>query len=598
MSAKKELPLRSELRACDCWDLTPLYADDEAWEADFLKLDPALEKFLQYKGRLGESPETLLAALEEGDRFARLEEKLYVYAHLRHDEDTSNAHYTAMKGRMEAKGAEIGGKTAWFEPELMAIGPERFASFRASPCLAFYKRTLDETERERPHTLSEKEERILSLSSDVFGTSEKAFSMMNDADIRFPKIRDPKGRAVELTHGSYRKFMESRDRAVRRRAFRSLHKTFGSWRNTFAALLESTVKTNVLSARLRNFPDTLTMALSGANIPVSVYDSLIEAVHAGLPVYHDYFAFRAKRLGLKKLEMWDIQNTIVKSAPEVQYSWEEAVSLVKAACRPLGKTYLEALGKAFSERWIDIRECRGKRSGAYSSGCYDSNPYLLLNFNGTLDSVSTLAHELGHSMHSYFSNAAQKYHYASYHLFAAEIASTCNELLLNHYLAERTDDPAFKAYLLNQLLDDFRGTLFRQTMFAEFERDIYRRVEKGEVLTADLLCGLYADLNARYHGPAVNNTPEIQYEWARIPHFHYGFYVYQYATGISAAAAFAKNILEGNTEPYLKFLSAGDSKDVIDIIREAGVDFSTSAPVEAAVELFGKTLSSLKSLEI
>lgn len=598
MSEKKTLPLRSELAESDCWDLTPLYADDAAWEADFRKLDSALDEFLKYRGRLGESPEILRAALEEGDRFARLEEKLYVYAHLRHDEDTSNAHYTSMKGRMDAKGAEIGGKTAWFDPELMAIDPERFASFRKSPVLTFYKRTLDETERERPHTLSEKEERILSLSSDVFGTSEKAFSMMNDADMRFPKIRDSKGRSAELTHGSYRKFMESRDRAVRRRAFRSLHKTFGAWRNTFASLLEATVKTNVLSARLRNYPDTLTMALSGANIPPAVYDSLIEAVHAGLPVYHDYFAYRAKLLGLKKLEMWDIQNTIIASAPEARYSWEDAVLLVKEACRPLGGKYLAALEKAFSERWIDIRECRGKRSGAYSSGCYDSNPYLLLNFNGTLDSVSTLAHELGHSMHSYFSNTAQQYHYASYHIFAAEIASTCNELLLNHYLAARTDNTAFKAYLLNQLLDDFRGTLFRQTMFAEFERDIYRRVENGEVLTADLLCGLYADLNARYHGPAVHNTPEIQYEWARIPHFHYGFYVYQYATGVSAAAAFAKHILAGDTEPYLRFLSAGDSKDVIDIIREAGVDFSTPAPVESAIELFGKTLSSLKSLEI
>ncbi len=586
---------RAELAPAECWDLTCLYASDEAWEADFRKLDELLADFMQYKGHLGDSPETLKKAFEASDALSRLEEKVYVYAHLRHDEDTSDSVYSALKGRIEAKGAGIGGQTAWFDPELMSIEKERFQAFRNDPVLAFYKRTLDDTEREREHTLSEAEERILSMSSEVFGTSEKAFSLMNDADIRFPKIT-VKGKKTELTHGSYRKFMESPDRSVRRQAFKKLHQTFGDWRNTFAALLESTVKTNVFTAKLRHYPDTLTAALAGANIPSQVYTTLIDTVRRNLPEYHKYFAFRAEKLGLRKLEMYDIQNTIITEAPEVRYSWSEAADLVQKACRPLGEKYGKVLKQAFTERWMDIPECRGKRSGAYSSGCYDSKPYLLLNFNGTLDSVSTLAHELGHSLHSYFSHAAQEYHYASYHIFAAEIASTCNELLLNHYLMEQTSDPVLRAYLLNQRLDDFRATLFRQTMFAEFEWKIYQLCEQGEVLTADLLDNLYAELNAAYHGPAVHNTEEIRYEWARIPHFHYGFYVYQYATGISAAAAFAKRILAGETESYLRFLSAGDSQDVIDIIREAGVDFSTAAPVEDAVSLFAGTLQTLKQL--
>ena len=590
---RQKTPTRAELDPTLCWDLTPLYPSREEWEKDFRRLEDALAAFQRWRGRLAESPETLLHALEDGDALGRLEEKLATYAHLRHDEDTADPANAELNGRMEAKCAELAGLTAWFDPELMAIKKEVFDRFRKDPVLAFYKRTLDETEREREHTLSEPEDRILSMSSDVMSASEKAFSLMNDADLRFPKVRDASGKTAELTHGSYRKFMESPVRSVRRAAFQSLHKTFGSFRNTFASLLESTVKANVLSAKLRHYPDTLSAALSGANIPVSVYDGLIRSVRGGLSAIHEYYAFRADRLGLKKIEMYDIQNPVVPGVSDRRWSWKEAVELVKEACRPLGKEYGKALEKAFAERWIDVCECRGKRSGAYSSGCYDSNPYLLLNFNGTLDSVSTLAHELGHSMHSYFSNRTQKYHYASYHIFAAEIASTCNELLLHHCLMERNPDPAFRAYLRNQLLDDFRATLFRQTMFAEFERKIYSLCEQGEVLTADRLCGLYGELNADYHGPAVHNTPEIRYEWARIPHFYYGFYVYQYATGISAAAALAKNILEGNPDPYLAFLSAGDSRDVIDIIRSAGVDFSTSAPVDAAIGLFRETLHAL-----
>jgi oligoendopeptidase F len=299
-------------------------------------------------------------------------------------------------------------------------------------------------------------------------------------------------------------------------------------------------------------------------------------------------------MGLKQIEMYDISNTIVTAAPEQKYSWQDAVSLVQNACKPLGEEYCRVLQRAFDERWIDYKECKGKRSGAYSSGCYDSNPYILLTFDNTLDGVSTLAHELGHSLHSYFSHTAQEYHYASYPIFAAEIASTTNELLLHHYLMNHSDDPVFRASLLNNLLDTIRATMFRQTMFAEFEAKIYEKCENDEPLTPDDLCHEYAELNALYHGKAVKQTPEIQYEWARIPHFHYDFYVYQYATGIAAAVKFSQDILAGKTEPYLNFLRAGSSRDVIDVIRDAGVDFATSAPVDAAAALFDETLNELK----
>ncbi len=590
-----KIPSRNELNTADCWDLTPLYQNGDAWEEDFKKLDGKLNDFMRWKGHLGDSPEALLKALQASDDLDRLIEKLYTYAHLKHDEDTADREASARYGRIESKNAAISGDIAWFEPELMQIDEKRFEQFRMDPALAFYKRTLDQLEEERKHTLSEAEERILGLSSELFGAGDHIFSLLNDADLEFPGVKEENGRKrIPLTHGSYRRLMESRDRGTRRSTFCNTHGTYGKFRNTFAAVLETTVKANVLSAKLHHYPNAMTAALSGANIPVRVYKALIEAIHKHLPSYHKYFAYRAECMGLKQIEMYDISNTIVTAAPEQKYSWQDAVSLVQNACKPLGEEYCRVLQRAFDERWIDYKECKGKRSGAYSSGCYDSNPYILLTFDNTLDGVSTLAHELGHSLHSYFSHTAQEYHYASYPIFAAEIASTTNELLLHHYLMNHSDDPVFRASLLNNLLDTIRATMFRQTMFAEFEAKIYEKCENDEPLTPDDLCHEYAELNALYHGKAVKQTPEIQYEWARIPHFHYDFYVYQYATGIAAAVKFSQDILAGKTEPYLNFLRAGSSRDVIDVIRDAGVDFATSAPVDAAAALFDETLNELK----
>lgn len=587
------IPTRQELSENVCWDLTPLYRDSSDWENDFKKLDTLLARFQTFKGHLADSAATLRDAFIAGDELGLLGEQLAVYAHLKHDENTADSTNNARQDRISAKGAEIAGETAWFDPELMAIPREQFDAYLNAPELAFYKRTLEETERERAHTLSEPEERILGMGADALSTAGKVYGVLHDADMRFAKFKDRDGRMVELTNGNLRKYQEDTDRNVRKRSFTTCYAAYKSLANTYAAILDGTVKTGVLEAKLRGYPSARAMALHDDNIPLSVYDNLIDTVHAALPGLYRYFKVRADLLGLKKLRMYDLTCPLVPDAEE-SFPWEKGVALVQEALKPLGEEYCSALKHAFSDRWIDIYECRGKRSGAYSSGSFRTPPYVLLNYSGNLDSVFTLAHELGHSMHSYYSDRAQEYHYAGYRIFAAEVASTTNELLLYRHLMANASDPKTKAHLLTYLLDTIRGTAFRQTMFAEFERDIYRWSEEGEPLTEQALSDHYFKLNKFYHGPAVNTDKVIRYEWARIPHFHYGFYVYKYATGISAAAALSRDILNGKTDRYMGFLKAGDSKDVIDILKDAGVDFNTPAPVEACMQLFNDAVTELE----
>ena len=591
----KEIPARAELPPEHCWDLSALYADAEAWEKDFRKLGGKLKKLLRFKGRLGDSAKTLKQAFEAEDELGYLEGRLAVYASLRHDEDVTDPANSARRDRISAMGSKIEGETAWIEPELLALPKEKFRAFRKSPVLAFYRRTLDELERERRHTLSAPEERILGMSSEALSTAGKVFGVLNDGDLRFPSIRDSRGNETEITHGNYILYLEDADRRVRRDAFAACYDTYGKFANTFAAILDGTVKTGVLEAKLRHYPSALAAALEDDNIPVSVYENLIETVHRSLPSLHRYFRLRAEILGLEKLDMYDIMNPLVPEAADV-IPWEKAVQLAKRALKPLGETYCAIADSAFRDRWMDVFECRGKRSGAYSGGFYRTPPYLLLNHSGNLDSVFTLVHEMGHSMHSYFSDRAQEFRYAGYRIFAAEVASTTNELLLYHDLMEHAESREMKAYLVNYLLNMIRGTAFRQTMFAEFERDIYAWSEADEPLTEKALSDHYFELNRLYHGPAVEPDSRIRYEWARIPHFHYDFYVYQYATGISAASALSQDILAGRTDRYMGFLKAGDSKDVIDILKDAGVDFTTSAPVEACMKLFDDTVGELGNL--
>ncbi len=579
------------------WDLAALYADLADWEADFNRIRPLAEAFLAYRGRLAESPAVLRDAIAAGDAYERLGEKVYVFAHLRSDENTADNANRARVDRVEALFASLAETSAWFDPEVMAIPEETMKAFLEAPELAFYRRSLLELLREKPHTLSEPEERLLGTLGDVLGYPDKTFEILNDADLDFGRIRGEAGRSEPLTHGSYRRFLESPDREVRRRAFRRMFGTYHKFRNTFATTLDGAVKRHVVGAKIRHYPSALVKSLAGDNVPEAVYRNLIATVHDNLEGFYDYMKLRREVLKLDRLDMFDMYNPLVPGCRR-EYDFPEAVTLVKRALAPLGEEYAGKLELAFSQRWIDVPERRGKRSGAYSGGCYDSYPYLLLNYNRTLNDVFTLAHELGHSMHSYYSNSTQEYHYADYSIFVAEVASTTNEILLFEHLLENSSDRAFRAFLYGHLADEIRGTIYRQTMFAEFELLIHELVEAGTPLSADLLNEKYFELNKLYYGPEVEADPLIAVEWARIPHFYYNFYVYKYATGMSAAIRLAENLRSGDPakrEAYFGFLKAGDSKDVLDIMKDAGVDLSTPAPVAAALGRFRSTVASLRA---
>ena len=580
---------RSQVAPELSWDLEKLYANADEWEKEFVTLEGLLEKFLAYKGRLSESAQTLFDAYKASDDFEIVLDRLYTYAHLKSDEDTADSVNKSRLDRISEKAAVFSSQCAWFSPELSAMDEERFESFRNDPVLAFYKRSLDNEARYRPHILSAPEEKILARSGNVLNTASSVFSAFNDADLRFPSIKTSDGKKVEVTHGNYITLMQSPDRKVRKSAFKSLYKVYHSFRNTLASTLYANTKKNILSAELRRMESARSASLFSDNIPLSVYDSLIDAVHDKIGYLHKYMKIRSRELGLKKLDMYDMYNPLIPEC-DLSVSWPDAVKYVKEALAPLGEEYGRIAEKAFAERWMDVDENRGKRSGAYSGGCYGSMPYILMTFKGNLSSVSTLAHELGHSIHSYLSHANQPYHYAYYKIFVAEVASTTNEILLHEYLMKNASSDKVKAYLLNQLLDEARATLYRQTMFAEFERSIYDNAAKGVPLTADKLEEIYFDLNKFYHGKEVKPDRLIASEWSRIPHFYRSFYVYKYATGFSAAVALSRNILAGNTEPYLSFLKAGGSKDVLDIMKDAGVDFTTKEPVISALEYFNDRL--------
>lgn len=578
------------------WNLEAIYPDAAAWEKDFERIRPLAETFLTFRGKLADGAPTLRRAIETLDDFERLGEKVYVYAHLRSDENTADNANRSRVDRVETLFASLSETSAWFDPEIMAIPEETMNRFLNDPALALYRRSLLELLREKPHTLSEPEERLLGTLGDVLSNPSKTFDILNDADLEFGKVRGESGKSEALTHGSYRRFLESADREVRKRAFRKMCSTYSKFRNTFACTLDGAVKKHVAGAKIRHYPSALEQSLFSDNVPAEVYRNLISAVHGKLDGFYDYMKLRREVMGLEKLDMYDMHNPLVPSCRR-EYPFAEAVKLVKKALVPLGKEYAENLDLAFSQRWVDVPERKGKRSGAYSGGCYDTYPYLLLNYNGTLNDVFTLIHELGHSMHSFYSNRTQHYHYADYSIFVAEVASTTNEILLFESLLAHTKDRDFRCYLLGHLADEIRGTIYRQTMFAEFELMMHELCEQGNPLSADLLNEKYYELNRLYYGPEVEADKLISVEWARIPHFYYNFYVYKYATGMSAAIQLAENLLSGDPakrEAYFGFLKAGDSKDVLDIMRDAGVDLSTPAPVNAALDRFHATVKQLR----
>ncbi len=595
----KKVMTRDEVPVELTWDLSKMYKNEKEFNADFDKLMPMCAELEKLQGHLLDSPQNLLKGIELSDDLSRLGEKLYVYAHLKSDENTSDNPNRARMDKISAAFARISGVTAFFEPEILAGDEKLIRSWIADEPLKFYKRSMEELLRGKKHVLSAAEERLVGLYSDVLGGSDEIFSIMNNSDMEFEHIPDGNGGKVQLTHGNYYSFMINPDRRVRRNAFKAMFNAYKKFRNTYAATLGNTTKRHAVSAELRRYDSSLEAALFDDNIKPEVYTNLIKAVHSKVSYLTRYIKLRKKLLKLKKIDMYDLYNPLVADV-DLKYTFEEAKDLVLKALAPLGEEYGKLLRRAFDERWIDVVPNKGKRSGAYSSGCYDSAPYLLLNFDGTLNDVFTLAHELGHSMHSFYSNTNQHYHYADYSIFVAEVASTTNEMLLSDYLLKNSQDKALRAYLLGHLADEIRATIYRQAMFAEFELKIHELAENDEPLSADVLSENYYQIHQSYYGDAIPAPDElIKLEWARIPHFYYNFYVYKYACGMSAALKLKDNILTGDKkliDDYFSFLKAGDSLDVLDIMRNAGVDLSTPQPIADALDTFGKVVTELEQL--
>ncbi|MBO5160538.1 MAG: oligoendopeptidase F [Lachnospiraceae bacterium] len=580
------------------WKMEDMYESNEAWEADFEKLQKGIEELKQFEETLEKSAENLLKMQETCDELNQLAEKVYVYANQRLHEDTSNAYYQGFSGRAQMLLVQMSEAGSYIEPEILNISEEKLEEILKTEAIAKYETYYRRLLRRKEHVLSKEMEELLAGAAEVAEGPKDIFMMFNNADIKFPVIAGEDGEPVEITHGKYVKLLESQDREVRKAAFMGLYETYGKFKNTLAATYCANVKQAGFFAKARKYESSLNDALDGSAIPVEVYDSLIESVHAHLPALHEYVKVRKEKLGVEELHMYDLYVPMVGEADK-KIPYEEAKEVVLNGLAPLGEDYLELLKKGFNEGWIDVYENEGKRSGAYSWGAYGTHPYVLLNYQDNLNNVFTLAHEMGHALHSYHSDKAQDYIYAGYKIFVAEVASTCNEALLIRYLLDNSKDDKEKAYLLNYFLEQFRGTLFRQTMFAEFEKIAHAKSEAGEPLTAEVLCDIYYELNKQYFGEDIVVDKEIALEWARIPHFYTPFYVYQYATGFSAAIAISSKILRGEpgiVEKYKKFLSSGSSLDCIDLLKICDVDMTTKEPVEEALKVFESILEEFRQI--
>lgn len=599
MGEIEKLPARSEIAEADKWALEDLFLTDADWEAAVKQLEEQLAQLKGYAGKVSASADALYAYLTLADETENLFEKVLVYSNEKMHEDMGNSTYQGYAAQAQAAATHLSAAEAFFEPELLAMEESRLQGFfKEDPKLEKYRLLIDRIWRRKEHTLSAAEEEILAKTYEMATAPDDIFSMFNDADAKFGTIRDENGKEVELTHGRFGGFMESSDRRVRKEAFEALYQTYDQFRNTLAATYSANVKKAKFYADVRKYPSALAAALAPGNIPTEVYDNLIETVHRFLPAMYRYVALRKRALGVEELHMYDVYVPLVADQTK-KIPFAEAKEIVKRGLAPMGEEYVSHLEDGFDHRWIDVYENRGKRSGAYSWGAYGTHPYVLLNYQGKLDDVFTLAHEMGHALHSWYSNANQPYVYSGYLIFVAEVASTCNESLLMQYLLKESKDKKEKAYLLNHFIDQFKGTLFRQTMFAEFEKITHEMYAKGESLTAERLCAVYMDLNRKYFGEEMVSAPQIALEWARIPHFYTEFYVYQYATGFSCAIALSKRILEmgeAGVADYMKFLKGGCSKDPIELLKMAGVDISTPKPVEDALQLFEELVSELEEL--
>ena len=580
------------------WKMEDLYVTNEAWETDFKKLQDGIEELQKYEGTLGNSDENLLKMHETCDELNQIAEKVYVYANQRLHENTGNSYYQGLAGKAQMLLVQMSEASSYIEPELLGIPEETLKEMLKTEGLKKYETYYGRLLRKKEHILSKEMEELLAGVEEVAEGPKDTFMMFNNADIKFPVITGEDGETVEITHGKYAKLLESQNREVRKAAFLGLYESYGKFKNTLAATYGANVKQAGFFAKARKYASSLEASLAGSHIPTEVYDRLIESVHAHLPALHKYMEVRKEKLGVEELHMYDLYVPMVGEADK-KISYEESKEIVLNGLAPLGADYQELLRKGFNEGWIDVYENEGKRSGAYSWGAYGTPPYVLLNYQENLNNVFTLAHEMGHALHSYYSDETQDYIYAGYKIFVAEVASTCNEALLIRYLLDQSKDDKETAYLLNYFLEQFRTTLFRQTMFAEFEKIAHAKSEAGEPLTAEVLCNIYYDLNKKYFGDEIVVDKEIALEWSRIPHFYTPFYVYQYSTGFSAAIAISSKILNGEAgivEKYKKFLSGGSSLDCIDLLKICDVDMTTKEPVEEALKVFENTLEKFSKI--
>ena len=589
---------RSEIPVEDTWALEDLYVSDEAWEQELATLSDDQTVLASYAGKLAESADNLYAYMEKTEQVNAKAELLANYCMRKADQDTREAAYQAMVGKFMSVIVGLSAATSFETPEIMAISDETLDGFYAAcPALERYRRYLTDLRRRKDHVLSPAEEKLLAAAGEMSQAPDNIYGMFADADMTFPDALDAEGNPHPISQGTFVPCQESPDRVLRKNAYESLYHSFGKFKNTAASILNAQNKQLKFFAEARKYENAFEASLDRTNVPTSVYLNLIEAVHKHLPKMHRYVRLRKKLLGVDELHFYDIYTALVSDVDK-KIPYEEAKATIYDALAPLGEDYRAVLKQGFESRWIDVYQNEGKRSGAYSAGAA-VHPYVLMNYSGTLDSQFTLAHEMGHALHSYYSNKTQNPIDADYVIFVAEVASTCNEALLMEYLLGKTTDKKERAYLINHFLEQFKGTLYRQTMFAEFELNIGKMVAEGQTLTADVLCAEYRRLNEMYFGPDMVVDDEIALEWARIPHFYYNYYVFQYATGYSAAIALSRRILsEGETavKDYLNFLSGGCSKSPIDLLKGAGVDMTSPAPVEAALELFGALLDEMEAL--
>lgn len=599
MNKSKTLPKRSEVPAEYKWRLEDIYPTDADWEKDVEKAKQLAEQIAGLKGKIGSSGKELLDALTLQDELLKTMDQVYVYARMRRDEDNANSTYQGLTDRATSLSTQVYGAISYIQPEILEIPTEELEKWlKEVPGLDHYRILLEEITRFKPHTLTSEEEALLANISELASAPSKIYGMLNNADMKFPMITDENGEEVELTKGRYTQFMESKDRRVRKEAFEGLYATYGKFRNTIAASLTSAIKGDVFYARTRKYPSALYAALFADNVDVSVYDNLIATIHEHLPLMHRYIALRKKLLGVDELHMYDLYVPIVPEV-DMKIPYDQAVETIKKALHPLGEEYGRVLEEGFTNGWIDVHENEGKTSGAYSWGAYTTHPFVLMNYQDNVNNMFTLAHEMGHALHSYHSNHAQPYTYADYKIFVAEVASTLNEALLMHYLLETTTDKQQRMFLINYYLEQFRGTVFRQTMFAEFEKIVHEKEEKGEPLTADSLSEIYRELNVAYHGPDMVVDSQIDLEWARIPHFYRNFYVYKYATGFSAATSLSKQILEEGqpaVDRYLQFLKGGSSDYPLNLLKKAGVDMTSPEPIREGLAVFKELLDELEQL--